>query len=560
MSVEVIKLTTQDAPQKSGVYKMYDVNNIIVYIGKAKNIQKRLQSYTSNDVPPKTRTLVACVVKVEFEITPTENHALILEASLVKRLQPKYNILLKDDKSRVYIKISNHDFPAIGRYRGKFDRKSRLFGPFGYIYGSSLTTHDVIKRITNFVCKVFKVRSCKDTKFKVHHSMGKPCMEYQIGTCSAPCVGIISHNEYSESVENAIKFLHGGYSKVYRDIKMQITRLAKNCEFADAQKLKNQLFAIESLKSQVSNLDFTKYESLDVIVISEDMRAIEVFAIRNGYALGGNLFKINAMDGKVHSDVLEDFLYQYYSVDVPVNPPPKKIFVNYPVNNINVYSVFESLFKTKASVSNPKSSDGKVLIDFALENLQFQIQRQVKEDNVFSLGMERIAQAFHIQTPLMRIEVYDNSHISGAFFLGAFIVASPNGFDTSQYRKFNAKFSKGGDDYAMMREVMIRRFHEKSSIKEKPDLLIIDGGIGQFRAVTQILDVMRIDIPVIAIAKGKDRNAGNETFFTRQNIKGFKIANKDLLYFIERLRDEAHRFVITSHRKRREKIYTVNPK
>ena len=551
MSIEVLKNALPEIPNLSGVYKMRDINATLIYIGKAKNLQKRVQSYTKiNELSPKTRTLVENIASIEFEITPSEKDALILEASLIKKHQPKYNILLKDDKSRQYIKLSHHKFPAIVRYRGKFERKASLFGPFGYIQGSKFSTNDTIKYITTFVNKVFNIRSCKDSKFNIHQSCGKPCMEFQIKTCSGPCAGMISKADYEKSIENAKKFLQGADSEVYKNIKEKITLLAQKENFVEAELLKNQILSIENLKSSSSDVNFTKFENIDVIAIGESLTKVEVFAIRNGYALGGNLFEIHKHDGTI-SEILEAFILEYYSKE---NPPPKKIFTSHEVSTQNLKILFKELFGLTAEITNPKQGEAKVLLDFVLTNLQFQIGIDAKEKNEFAVGMEHIRKAFELDFVPNRVEIYDNSHISGAFFTGAFVVASQKGFEKSQYRKFNAKYSKGGDDYSMMAEVMTRRFASDSLIGNFPDLLVIDGGLGQFHAVTKVLDELGITIPVVSIAKGRNRNAGNETFFTHKNPEGFKLSNKQALYFIEILRDESHRFVITSHRKRRDKI------
>jgi excinuclease ABC subunit C len=551
MPVDVIQNALNNVPSCSGVYKMYDINNTLVYIGKAKNLYKRLQSYTKDDLTPKTTVLVQVIRSIEFEITQNENQALILEASLIKKHQPKYNILLKDDKSRVYIKLSNHKFPAITKYRGKFERKSRLFGPFGYVQGSKLTVNDTIKSIISYVNKVFKIRSCKDTKFNIHKACGKPCMEFQIKTCSGPCAGMILHADYERSVQDATMFLQGSHSNLQKNIKERINDLAQNQEFAEAGLLKKQLLVIESLKVSSNEVNFSKFDNIDIIVLNNTLDKIEVFGIRNGYALGGNLFDINKQEDKTPEEILEAFLYEYYSM---VNLPPKIIFVSHAVNVQNVKMVFKELFSTTADISNPKRGENKTFIDFVSANLEFQSEFQKKQDDEFQKGMEFLKETFGLVCIPNRVEIYDNSHISGVFFTGAFVVASQNGFEKNEYRKFNARIAKGGDDYAMMREVIMRRFSKDSTIKEMPDLLIIDGGLGQFNSVIAVLDELKIKIPVVAIAKGRDRNAGNETFFTRHNTEGFKINNKKALYFIERLRDEAHRFVITSHRKRREKL------
>ena len=530
---------------------MYDTNNILIYVGKAKNIKKRLQSYTkTQDISPKTQILVKNIASIQIEITSNEKEALLLEASLIKQHQPKYNILLKDDKSRQYIKLSNHKFPAITRYRGKFEKKSMLFGPFGYIQGSQLSTSEIIKYITTFVNKVFKIRSCKDSKFNIHKACGKPCMEFQIKTCSGPCANMISHNAYTNSIEEAKKFLQGTNTSIYKNIKDKIQNLAQNEQFIEADILKNQILAIEKLKSANIDINFSKFDSIDIIAIDTKLTKIEVFSVRNGYALGGNIFEIQKHDGTI-SEILEQFMLEHYSLE---NPPAKQILLNHSINSSNIKIIFSELFHTKSEILNPKQGEKKALVDFVITNLEFQSDFQSKIDDKFINGMKLIAKHFNLTYIPNHVEIYDNSHTSGSFFVGSFVVASQKGFETKYYRKFNAKFTKGGDDYGMMQEVMQRRFSKNSKITTIPDLLIIDGGIGQFNVVNSTLNTMNINIPVISIAKGANRNAGNETFFSKEKPEGFKLNDNQLLYFIENLRDEAHRFAISSHRKRREKI------
>lgn len=542
------------APHLSGVYKMYNNSGEIIYIGKAKNLYKRLQSYTKiSELSSKTRVLVQSVANIEIEITKSESEALILEASLVKKHQPKYNILLKDDKSRVYIKITTgHKFAAITRYRGRFDARSHLFGPFGYIQCGNITTNDIIKNLILFVNKVFKIRSCKDSKFSVHQSMGKPCMEYQIKTCSGPCAAMIMEGDYQKSVDDAIKFLQGNYNTLERDIKKRIEFLSANTRYAEAGVLKNQILAIERLRLASASINFTKYNNIDVIVLDDvTLAKLEVFSIRNGYAIGGNIFEINQHDGQSAQEIISSFLFEHYSVR---NLPPKEIIVSC-IENMRAHKIaIKAIFGITIDISSPKQGDGKKLIEFVRTNLDFQKNSSKNAEDIFTQGMVHVKSVLELDSIPERIEVYDNSHISGVFFTGAFIVATRYGFDKSSYRKFNAQKAKGGDDYAMMREVMFRRFGGSLVNDPLPDLLLIDGGLGQLRAVLNALDEINISIPVCSIAKGKDRNAGNETFFTRRSTVGFKITNKSALLFLQRIRDEAHRFVITSHRKRREKI------
>lgn len=547
----VVFHVAENAPQNCGVYKMYNISHIPIYIGKAKNLKKRLQSYTRTDVSVKTSVMLKLVTSVELEVTENETQALILEASLIKKYRPKYNILLKDDKSRVYIKLSSHEIPAISRYRGKFERKSKLFGPFGYVQGSQMRVGDTVRIIMDFVCKVFKIRSCKDTKFKVHQAMGKPCMEYQIGTCSGPCAKKISKEDYRTSVREATRFMNGNYSNLKKEMTERVNVLAREQSFKEAENIKNRLMAIDSLKTSNAEVNFNAYENLDVIVLNEKQTAFEVFAIRNGYALGGNMFEINPQEGKTPQETMEAFLFEYYSQE---NLPPKEIFTGCVVDAKSIEAVFGEWFGFVPKIYSPQKGKHKAMLDFVYANLNFQSGVVQEKRDLFANGMELLARELGLSSIPSRVEVYDNSHTGGAFFMGAFIVASQKGFEPSQYRKFNAKFSKGGDDYAMMREVMFRRFQGMLANSPKPDLLIIDGGRGQFTAVTKALEVAGVDIPVVAIAKGVDRNAGNETFFMCHNTNGFKIANKQALYFIENLRDEAHRFVITSQRKKREKI------
>ena len=539
--VEVIKTALQTLPKLPGVYKMIGEKGIL-YIGKAKNLKTRVQNYTKlEEQGIKNQVMIGKVLKVEYEVVRDEAEALILESLLIKQNNPPFNILLKDDKSNPYIVLGKgHKFPSITKTRGKPTGNKQFYGPFG--------DKKAIEDVINVTCKTFKIRTCPDTKF---NSVKRPCLEYQIKRCTAPCVGYISALDYAEDVKLASQFLSGKVGDVLKELKVGMQELADREEFELASKFRDKIFSIEKLLKN-EKIDFKKLEDVDAVMIKEigGQVGIEVFSVRSGFSYGGSLFFPAKTEGETLEAIMEFFLLRHYSDFTP----PKMIVTNVFVSK----ATCEALTKTtglKLKISSPKKGLYKELLDFIFPNLEEKLIKKTGEKIRIKENLIKLKELLELKITPKRIEIYDNSHTNGAFMLGAMVVAGEEGFIKNEYRKFNTKFesTKKGDDYGMLKETLKRRFLNEKLQNIKPDLIIIDGGKGQFSSALEVFEELKIDVPFICMAKGRDRNAGKEWIFFEE--KEFQLPFTDpLLYYLQTLRDEAHRFAITSHRKRREKI------
>jgi excinuclease ABC subunit C len=534
--VEVVKEVLKTVPKVSGVYKMIGANGIL-YIGKAKNLHNRLKNYTKlEDQTAKNRIMILSILAVEYEVVRTEEEALILESSLIKKHQPPFNILLKDDKTTPYIVLSkSHSFPAIFTYRGKPLGNDEFYGPFG--------DRTAMESVINAVCKTFKIRTCSDEKFK---TAKRPCLEYQIKRCNAPCVGLIGGVEYGADVKLASQFLSGKTSAVVKDLREKMEEASANEDFERAIKLRDQMLGIQVLLAS-DKIDFKKLENADGVIIKEigGQIGIEVFIVRAGLSFGARVFFPAKTEGLTLGEVMEFFLMRYYGEA----EAPAVIAVNMPVSP----DLGRAL---KCKIINPKKGIFKELLDFASPNLEEKLEKKVGIRAKIKKNLEDLQDLLELSSPINRVEIYDNSHINGSFMLGAMVVAGRDGFIPAEYRKFNAKFedTKGGDDYAMLKETLKRRFLNEKLAVVKPDLVIIDGGKGQYSSAKEVFEELEIDIPFICMAKGRDRNAGKEWFFYKD--REFQLDfTSPLLYYLQNLRDEAHRFAITSHRNRRLKSF-----
>ncbi len=532
--VEVIIEALKILPHNAGVYKMIGTKGIL-YIGKAKNLYNRVKSYTKiEDQTPKNRLMIESVVKVEYEVVRSEEEALILESSLIKKHQPYFNILLKDDKTKPYIVLSkSHSFPAIFKQRGKPIGNDEFFGPFG--------EKEAVENVINAVCKTFKIRTCSDEKFK---TAKRPCLEYQIKRCTAPCVSFISKELYEEDVKRASQFLSGKTGIIFKDLKEKMEQASSEENFDLAIKFRDQMISIEKLLSS-EKIDFKKLEEVDGIVIKEiaGQIGIEVFVVRSGLSFGARLFFPSKTEGLSLGEVMEFFIMRYYS-DAEV---PKLIAINTEISK----DVAKAL---KSKIFVPKSGIYKDFLNFISPNIEEKLEQKVGKKAKIMQNLENLQSLLTLSKPLERIEIYDNSHTAGSFMLGAMVVFGKDGFLSSEYRKFNAKFedTKAGDDYGMLKETLKRRFLNEKMLLKLPDLIIIDGGKGQHSTAMKVFKELQIEIPFICMAKGKDRNAGKEWFYYED--KEFQLEfTSPLLYFLQNLRDEAHRFAITSHRNRRLK-------
>jgi excinuclease ABC subunit C len=549
------------APTSPGVYRMLNAGNDVLYVGKAKNVRKRLSSYARANAPLPARILrmIAATVNVEIVSTTTETEALLLEANLIKQLRPRFNVQLRDDKSFPYILITgDHWAPQILKHRGAQSRPGRYFGPFA--------SAGAVNRTITALQRAFLIRSCTDGFFE---SRTRPCLLYQIRRCAGPCTREIDFPGYTELVREATEFLSGRSHAVKQELAAEMEKASNELEFETAALYRDRLAALSAIQSQ-QGINPRTVEEADVFAIHQEggYSCVEVFFFRTGQNWGNRAYFPRAEKSFTPEEVLASFLAQFYDD----KPPPKLILLSHDIEECQLLADALSVKAGhRVEVSVPKRGEKKELVTHALTNAREALGRRLADTATQGRLLEAMVTTLGLPHTPKRIEVYDNSHIQGTNAVGAMVVAGPEGFMKNQYRKFNIK-SEGltpGDDYAMMREVLERRFKrllkpaEGDAARVKadddlfpqwPDLVIIDGGRGQLNAAKRIFDHLGLtQVSLMAVAKGPDRDAGRETLFTPDR-EAIKLEPRDpVLYFIQRLRDEAHRFVIGSHRKLRKK-------
>lgn len=547
------------APTSPGVYRMLNAAHDVLYVGKAKNVKKRLSSYArpTGQVMRIARMIAATSV-VEIISTATETEALLLEANLIKQLRPRFNVQLRDDKSFPYILMTgDHWAPQINKHRGAQSRPGRYFGPFASV--------GAVNRTITALQRAFLVRSCTDSFFE---SRTRPCLLYQIRRCSGPCTGEIDFPGYTELVREATDFLSGKSRAVKKLLADEMERASEELAFETAALYRDRLAALSAIQSQ-QGINPRTVEEADVFAIHQEggYSCVEVFFFRTGQNWGNRAYFPKAEKSFTPEEVLGSFLAQFYED----KPPPRLVLLSHSIEESDLLaSALSVKAGFKVEVSTPQRGEKKELIVHAQTNAREALGRKLADTATQARLLEGMVTALSLPKAPQRIEVYDNSHIQGSNPVGAMIVAGPDGFIKNQYRKFNIK-SEGitpGDDFAMMKEVLQRRFKrllapptDGEAAKRKdddvplwPDLVIIDGGRGQLNAVKEIFDELKLtDVTLMSVAKGPDRNAGRETLFM-PGREAIKLEPRDpVLYFIQRLRDEAHRFVIGSHRTLRKK-------
>ena len=580
--VAAIRAELPRSPKGPGVYRMLGADGEVLYVGKAKSIRKRLATYArgyghSNQVT-RMITLVASLV---FVTTETETEALLLEANLIKQLKPRFNVLLRDDKSFPYILLTGgHDAPQITKHRGARNRNGDYYGPFA--------SAGAVNRTLNALQRAFLLRSCSDSYYE---NRSRPCLLYQIKRCAAPCTGEISLEDYDDLVRETRAFLSGKSRKVREQLAADMEKAATELEFETAARLRDRISALSAIQG-TQGINPNSVEEADVFAISEQggQFAVEVFFFRTYQNWGNRTYYPRADRSLEPGDVLDSFLAQFYAD----RPSPRLVLLSDDIENRSVLAnALSARAGRKVEVSVPKRGERRELVDHARQNARETLARKLSDAATQEKLLQSLAQAFGIDRLIRRVEIYDNSHIMGANAVGGMVVAGQAGFMKAHYRTFNIKSADltPGDDYAMMREVLTRRFSrlEKENpvqpadedgvepdtgaeietdpddpqtlaFPARPDLILIDGGIGQFEAARSVLVELNIvDVAVASIAKGPDRNAGRETFFVAGR-EPFKLEPRDpALYFVQRLRDEAHRFAIGTHRARRKKEFTKSP-
>lgn len=537
LGLSVLKQNVKIAPELPGVYRMLNDKDEVLYVGKAKNIKKRIVAYTRfEQLTTRLQRMVAEVRRMEFIIVENENRALIVENELIKKLHPKYNILLKDDKSYPHLVLNlDNDFPALRKFRGAKEKNCRYFGP----YASATAVNEVLDTIQ----KIFKLRSCRDNVF---NNRERPCLLYQIKRCTAPCVGKINKEDYREVVNEVIAFLEGKNTDIQRELSKKMQQASDDENFEQAIILRDRIKALTGIQTH-ANLEYAGLKSVDVIGIAfkDGWYCIEIFFIRGGQNCGNAPYFIKREEDASGSEVLEAFLSTFYLEHLV----PKEIFISEPLENTDF---LEDALGVK--IHHFTKGNKYKLIENIRKNAEAAIERRLAENKSIHANLEEMKQYFDLPKIPLRIEIYDNSHNQGSYAVGAMVVATPEGFDKKSYRTFNIKDeSITNDDFAMMKEVLKRRF-EHMSEENRPDVILLDGGLGQLHAVHESLkDYDLQGINIIAISKGVDRNAGKE-FYHQMGKESFALPYRSAIaFYLQKLRDEAHRFAIGTHRKKRAK-------
>ena len=563
VAADLIRDQAKRAPDKPGVYRMYGEDGTCLYVGKAKSLKKRILQYAQGRFhTQRIGLMVSLTHSMELVVTASETEALLLESNFIKKLKPRFNVVLRDDKSFAELMIrKDHRAPQVRKHRGAHTTPGDYFGPFASTWA--------VNRTLTTLQKAFLLRSCSDS---VYETRTRPCMLHQIKRCSAPCTGLISLEDYGGLVEEASLFLRGKSRSIISRLSQEMTEAAERMDFEQAARVRDRIRALSAISMESSvNADGVAEADVFALFSEGGQACVQVFFYRSGQNWGGRAYFPRVDKSDTDPEILSAFLGQFYE-DKPV---PRLI-----VSNVVPFEkeLLEEAFSMKArtvdgrrvvSIERPMRGDRKGLVDHALTNAREALGRKLAESSAQSKILDEVCEALGLESRPERIEVYDNAHIQGSNAVGGMIVAGPEGFQKSQYRKFNIKGTDltPGDDYGMMREVMRRRFSrlvkdEEEGTEEvvRPDLLLIDGGAGQLAEVQAVLaDLGLEDILAVGVAKGPDRDAGLERFFVPGKPPFMLPLKSPALYYIQRLRDEAHRFANGAHAKRRAMDITKNP-
>ncbi|QQR39896.1 excinuclease ABC subunit UvrC [Devosia rhizoryzae] len=561
---DVIRAFVRTLPNAPGVYRMLDAGGEVMYVGKARNLKARVTNYTRPDgLELRLQRMIAATVSMEFVRTETESEALLLEANMIKRLKPRFNVLLRDDKSFPYIHIAtDHEAPELTKHRGTRRRPGHYFGPF-----ASATA---VGRTIASLQKAFLLRNCSDSFYAART---RPCLQYQIKRCAGPCTREISLEAYGELVEDARQFLSGKSDAVRKHLQADMSKAAEDMDFERAALIRDRLGALALVQSQ-GDATAKSVEEADVFAIHHEggQFCVQVFFFRAYQNWGNYPYRPRADASLSDAEVLEAFIAQFYENRTPA----RLVLVSH---ELSEHGLMEEALTSRAGrrvyIEQPQRGEKRDLVNHALNNAREALGRQLAEGASNRTLLEGVANCFGLDEPPRRIEVYDNSHISGTNMVGAMIVAGEEGFSKKHYRTFNIKSEiTAGDDFGMMREVLTRRFTrlanesdaeadevEDSGMPDWPDVVFIDGGAGQLNAVREVIAQLNLpkEVTFIGIAKGEERDAGREKFFM-EGKDAFMLPHRDpVLYYVQRLRDEAHRFAIGTHRAKRKKDQIKNP-
>lgn len=568
--VKVIQQQVKLLPNAPGVYRMLDAAGDVLYVGKAQSLKKRVANYTfPAKLPHRIFRMVSETIRMEFARTHTEVEALLLESNLIKKLRPRFNVLLRDDKSFPYILLTgDHDWPQLVKHRGARNRKGDYFGPFA--------SAGAVNRTITALQRAFLIRNCTDATFA---SRTRPCLQYQIKRCAAPCVDYIGKEDYAELIEQAKAFLTGSSRKVSQQLAERMQEASDALDFESAARYRDRIRALAHVQSH-QDINVEGVEDADVMALHGEggSACIQVFFFRGGSNYGNRAYFPSHDKSLEPGEILAAFIGQFYDN----KPPPKLVLVSHEMPEQGLIAeALSTRADFRVEVLRPQRGSKRKLMEHALSNAKEAHARRLAESASQRRLLDGLAEALDLDGPPERIEVYDNSHIQGTNSIGAMIVAGPEGLMKNAYRKFNIRNVvpadaplpesvepnengdvpvQAGDDYAMMRQVLTRRFGR--ALKEDPDkssgnwpdLVLIDGGQGQYTAVREVFDELGIeDVALVAIAKGPDRDAGRERFFSGKRAPYSLPINDPVLYFLQRLRDEAHRFAIETHRAKRTK-------
>ncbi len=555
IGLEALRATLKDIPTAPGIYKMIDANEKVLYVGKAKNLINRVTSYTNiNNLNTRILRMVNQIARVETVVTKNEAEALLVEAALVKRLMPRYNVLLKDDKSFPYLRIdTTHPFPRIEKHRGSQNKPGHYFGPFANVLALNQTMA--------LLQKIFLLRPCEDTIFK---NRTRPCLQYQIKRCTAPCVGYVDQAHYGEQIKRAEDFLKGRGREVQDMLSVEMNAASEAMDYEKAALLRDRIRALTQVQ-QEQGLRIAGLKDADVIAFARrgDKSVVQVFFFRNGTHFGNQSFYPKHAIEESDGEILAGFLGQFYQAHLP--PPEIILSLDLAEEAKLLEEALAIRAGYKVEIWVPARGDKLTLVENAAANAMRALEKLEMERASVAQHLLALKELFDLPKMPERIEVYDNSHISGTNAIGALIVATPEGFDKKSYRTFNIKdaATEPGDDYAMMKEVFRRRFKRAKETGDTdwniPDLILIDGGLGQLHAVEEALaEIGVVGLNLVAISKGEDRNAGRE-WFHQPGKPPFQLPiNHPTLHYLQRLRDEAHRFAIGRHRNKRSKSFTTS--
>ena len=544
--IELIKHYQKDLSNSPGVYRMIDSNHKTLYVGKAKNLKKRVSSYTKySGHSLRIQQMIFATSSMLFLTTKNETEALLLEQNLIKQLKPKYNVQLRDDKSFPYIFISSeHDFPRLEKHRGQKKRSGKYYGPFA--------SAGAVNRTLNTLQKVFLLRSCTDKEVEAGN---RPCLNFHLKRCAGPCCGKVSKSDYSKLVASADEFLRGRSEEVQKKLSEEMILASREMNYELAASYRDRIKAISKIQS-IQGINPQKVKEADIFALNfqSGQACVQVYFIRYNQNWGNRDYYPKVSSDMTKKEILEAFLGQFYLNRLPA----KLVLISNTIDNQNL---LEKLFSEKlgkiVKIINPQKGEKKELVIDALRNAKEGLERKMAENSTQKNLLLKMADLLNLKNSPERIEVYDNSHIQGAYAVGAMVVSGPDGLLKSEYRKFNIKISelRNRDDTSMMQHVFSRRFKKKNTQDLKiPDVIILDGGKGQLSIIQNYLnDIGYGNIPIIAIAKGEKRNSGLEKFYHKKNNE-LEISNNDpLRYFLQRLRDEVHRYVIGAHRQKRSK-------